>query len=88
MCGYLRLGLERIFGRPPSFPFSLAAFAFAFDLTDPHTKTALCTYVCLCVILYAHEADGTLPKRAAAGEAPETIRENRRTRRRTHSACH
>jgi hypothetical protein len=32
---YLRPDLERFFGRPPSFPFSLAAFAFAFDFAKP-----------------------------------------------------
>lgn len=33
--GYLLVGLDLRFGRPPSFPFSLAAFAFAFDLAEP-----------------------------------------------------
>jgi hypothetical protein len=32
---YLWWGLERVLGLPPSFPFSLAAFAFAFDLANP-----------------------------------------------------
>ena len=31
----LFFGLERVFGLPPSLPFSLAAFALAFDLTEP-----------------------------------------------------
>jgi hypothetical protein len=37
--GYLWLDFERVFGRPPSFPFSLAAFALAFDLAEPPSFT-------------------------------------------------
>jgi predicted site-specific integrase-resolvase len=38
--------------------------------------------------IYAYEKDGPIPQGTAVGEAPEAIRENRRTRRRTGSPRH
>ena len=46
------------------------------------------TYICLYDILYANEKDGTIPQGTAAGEAPEAIQENWRTRRRIGSPRH
>jgi hypothetical protein len=46
------------------------------------------TYVCLYVILYADEKDGTIPQGTADGEAPEIIRENWRTNSRIGSSRH
>ena len=46
------------------------------------------TYICLYDIIYANKKDGTIPQGTAAGETPEAIRENRRTRRRIGSPRH
>jgi DNA invertase Pin-like site-specific DNA recombinase len=48
----------------------------------------LWTYICLYDIIYANEKNCTIPQGTAAGEAPEAIRQNWRTRRRIDSPRH